>query len=164
MLESARQWWLRAAETGHPVAMKNLAVQAADEGNESQARQWFLRAAEEGNTDAMIQLGMRAKVGGDIASARQWWLQAANHGEILGQQPFKRASVCDLGSHRFLRLPTGVAVGASWGSPDTFSRMSYLTRKAPWIGRWRRSSPVFPPGDRFVVEIWSLNRYRGLAC
>lgn len=89
---TARRWFQKSADAGHPLGMTNLAEMARDgEGGErdlAMARLWFGRAAEAGHAGAMDNYGLRLYFGEggdkDHVGARLWFLRSAEAGLALG--------------------------------------------------------------------------------
>lgn len=85
----AMQWYLKAAERGHPASMKNIAgMYEYGEGvgkDVVKAAKWYRKAAEKGNPTAMYNLGVMYAKGKGVApdniQAVKWYRQAAGHGD-----------------------------------------------------------------------------------
>jgi len=81
--DESRSWYERAADAGHPVAMYNLAVLAAQADDVQGAAHWFQKAAEAGNVEgyaALTQLGRQA---GDSAAESHWARLGAEAGQTF---------------------------------------------------------------------------------
>jgi len=81
--DESRSWYERAADAGHPVAMYNLAVLAAQADDVRGAAHWFQKAAEAGNVEgyaALTQLGRQA---GDSAAESHWARLGAEAGQTF---------------------------------------------------------------------------------
>jgi len=82
--DRARDYYARAATSGHVKAQVNLALTLADAGEVAAARGWLERAAQQGDGRAAHQLGLMhyRGVGGprDFVAAREWWQQGAAQG------------------------------------------------------------------------------------
>jgi uncharacterized protein len=91
--QQAYQWFLRAAEQGHPGAQKSLGdLYAWGVGitrNYAISDEWYFRAAEQGHPDAQYQLGFSLKLGygvnRDDTQSFNWFLRAAKQGYARAQ-------------------------------------------------------------------------------
>ncbi len=120
----------RAAESGIPEAMVNLALVLRGENDYESARAWFGKAIEAGNVAAMLQLAsmeagftdVRVMVGErepNVDEAKRLWLMAAEAGEPAGYGYLALNAMADADDadlERFIHL--GLAA-----TPKTFSVM-----------------------------------------
>ena len=82
-LDEAEIWYLRAAEAGEVVAMRNLGFLLRDREDLAGAEKWFRRAAEAGHALAMNSLGLLLNDRGQVAEAEAWYRRAADAGVAL---------------------------------------------------------------------------------
>ena len=78
MLDEARKWYRRAAESGHNDAACKLG-NLLKSGEPAEAVQWYERAAVAGHNDAAYELGELLK-SKEPAEARKWYARAAVSG------------------------------------------------------------------------------------
>jgi len=118
----ARRWTERAAESGDPTAMHNLALYYFHgEGgvkDPAQAARWFRKAAERGIIDSQYNLAMLYQSGSgvpsDLAAAYTWFSIAANGGDASS-----RASAAALeGKLSSAQIATAQAAISSFESAD----------------------------------------------
>nr|WP_320000334.1 toll/interleukin-1 receptor domain-containing protein [uncultured Draconibacterium sp.] len=87
----ALKWYLKAAEKGNAVAMKNIGfLYRNGEGVDrdyKKAMDWYLKAAEKGNAGAMNNIGFLFDTGKgvdrDYKKAMDWYLKAAEKGNAV---------------------------------------------------------------------------------
>ncbi|MET9243860.1 tetratricopeptide repeat protein [Nonomuraea sp. NPDC003709] len=87
-VEEAREWFLRAVESGHqdsaPQAMVVLGIVENEQGRTQKAGEWFLRAAESGHAEyapkAMVNLGVIEGTQGPTDEAYRWLVRAVEAG------------------------------------------------------------------------------------
>jgi TPR repeat protein len=87
--DTARGWYLKAAQAGNVTAM----VALAQVGVESERLSWLRKAAVLGNMDAQLSLGNSYKEGRgvprDFEEARRWYTLAASQGLVNAQLELK---------------------------------------------------------------------------
>lgn len=93
-IQSAINWYRKAAEAGNVDAMSNLGYELMDKyqwdkDKQEEAIQWFQRAADQGNTVAMGNLGWMYEHGRGVSKsmekAFEWYLKSAEGGNDVGQ-------------------------------------------------------------------------------
>lgn len=77
---AAKDWWHRAAASGHAASMRHLGQLAAVAGDLASGRHWLTQAAAGDDHQAMSDLGSLANSVGDVSAARQWFERAAAGG------------------------------------------------------------------------------------
>lgn len=90
----AFKWHLKAAETGAPYAMNEIATMyfkgAGVEKNEAEGLKWLQKSAELQHAPAMAMLARMYELGiiveQDINAALKWYVDAANAGEEHAKQ------------------------------------------------------------------------------
>jgi TPR repeat protein len=120
----AKEWWRKAADAGHVVAMSNLGSLLGKQGKEDEAEPWLRKAAVAGDANAMYNLGVLAHHRGKDDEAEQWAHRAA----AAGRQ--KRPPAEQQGWQRI----TGSGLGVQWR----------------WGWRYRRSGGT---ASRYVNEM-----------
>ncbi len=93
-IPAAADWFRRAAETSHPVALYQLGL-LARLGDESLGlgtpRRWFDRAARAGHIDAMVAYALALRASGipqEAVLAREWAERAAQQGSAEAKYQF----------------------------------------------------------------------------
>jgi hypothetical protein len=85
----ALELYLKAAETGDPLAQNALGLIFASGKGDAQAAEWFRKAAEQGMASAQTNLGWMYSAGKgvahDDAEAVRWYGKAADQGFALAQ-------------------------------------------------------------------------------
>jgi TPR repeat protein len=79
-VENSIKWFRKAAQSGVPSYVFQLAVALAKVGQFDEASTVLLQAAENGSDDAMVYLGRIAEESENIHEARSWYLKAAELG------------------------------------------------------------------------------------
>ena len=94
-INTAVEWYLKAANQGHAVAQSNYGLrhyygQGALKVDYDKAFPWLLKGAEQGNTDAQRVVGEAFKLGRgtkeDIATALKWFRSGADKGDSFSQE------------------------------------------------------------------------------
>jgi len=155
-IDTARSWYLAAAERGNIKAMHNLAVSVSGGGgstpNYALASKWFGEAALRGFADSQFNLGILAEHGlgrtKDLADAYKWYVLAANQGDTEAQ---KRR---DLIAAK-LSAATIVAVDgkvANWKPKAISPEANTVTEPESWGGKTAAAAPTKRPQGSTLVN------------
>lgn len=83
--EEAKQWFLKAAEMGHPDAQLAVAYKFLSEKDQGNFFLWLQKAAASGCLEAMLQMGNNYRYGEngvekDLDKAKEWYQKARDNG------------------------------------------------------------------------------------
>ncbi len=89
-IEGALEWYLKAAEQGHPIAQQNLGEmyffgQGVNRDVDI-ALEWYLKAAEQGDEIAQFKAGRTYYDRMNFEKSFEWFLKAAEQGHSKSQE------------------------------------------------------------------------------
>lgn len=138
--ETARSWYMRAAEYDFPDALSVLGEMSMNDGDPSKARAWWIRAAKHHHTNAMCHLGWLASQEGDQEAEAAWYRRAADEGHAGAMRNLgnRANSEGDLGTaHDWLLRAAAAGDG---GAMHNLGVMAYQAGDLASAHSWIRSA------------------------